>query len=152
MHSVSAVIFFYGASKGNPGVFGAGGVIFFPGSLNYLSFSWGLGSMINNQAKCYSLLMAIQLEKGKGFKSLKKFGDSEILVKTLNTTATFNNSLLNVILQRIKTTLKDFDGVESYHILRGLNTFANSLANKGCLLPQGILGIDGEPSVFHPIP
>ena len=117
MCSVSAAIFFDGASKGNPGVSGAGGVIFFPGRLIHLRFSWGLGSMMNNQAECYSLLMAIQLVKGKGFKSIKIFGDSEMLVKTLNTTVTFNNSLLNVILQRIKTTLKDFDSVESYHIL-----------------------------------
>ena len=96
--------------------------------------------------------MAIQLAKGKGFKSVQIFGDSEMLVKTLNTAVTFNNSLLNVILQRIKTTLKCFDSVESYHILRGLNKFADSLANKGCLLPQGTLSIDGEPNVFHHIP
>ena len=127
-------------------------VSFFPGSLNYLNFSWGLGLITNNQAECYNLLMAIQLAKGKGFKSLKKNCDSEMLVKTLNTVVTFNNSLLNVILQRIKTTLKCFDSVESYHILWGLNKYADSLANKGCLLLQGILSIDGEPSVFHPIP
>ena len=148
MCSVSVALFFDGASKGNLGVFDASGVIFFPGRLIHLSFSWGLGLMTNNQAECYSLLMAIQLVKGKGFKSIKIFGDSEMLVKTLNTTVTFNNSLLNVILQRIKTTLKYFDSVESYHILRGLNKFADSLANKGCLLPQGILSIDGEQVYF----
>ena len=152
MHSVSEVLFFDGDSKGNPGVSNAGGAIFFLGSLNYLSFSWGLGSMTNNQAECYSLLMAIQLEKGKGFNSIQIFGDSEMLVKTLNTTITFNNSLLNVILQRIKTNLKDFDSVESYHILWGLNKLGDSLANKGYLLTQGFLSIDGESSVFHPIP
>ena len=149
---VSAVLFFDGASKGKSRVSSTGGVIFFPDSLIHLSFSWGLGTMTNNQAECYNFLIDIQLVKGKGLKSLQIIGDSEMLVKTLNTTTTFNNSLLNVILQRIKTNLKDFDSVESYHILRGLNKFADSPANKGCLLPQGILSIDGEPSVFHPIP
>ena len=93
--------------------------------------------------------MAIQLAKGKGFKSIQIFGDSEMLVKTLNTAVTFNNSLLNV---RIETTLKDFDIVESYHILRDLNKLVDTLANKGCLLPQGILSINEESNVFHPIP
>ena len=96
--------------------------------------------------------MAIQLAKGKGFKSVHFFGDFEMLVKTLNTSVTFNNSLLNVILQRIKTNLKDFDSVESYHILRDLNKLADTLANKGCLLPQGNLSIDEESNEFHPIP
>ena len=152
MCSVSVALLFDGASKGNHEVSGVGGVIFFPGRLIHLNFSWGLGSMTNNQAECYSLLMVIQLAKGKGFKSIQIFGDSEMLVKTLNTVVTFNNSLLNVILQRIKTTLKCFDSVESYHILWGLNKFVDSLANKGCLLPQGTLSIDGETCVFHPIP
>ena len=75
-----------------------------------------------------------------------------MLVKTLNTKGIFNNSLLNVILQRIKTTLKDFDNVESYHIFWDLNKLVDILDNKGCLLPQGILSIDGESNVFHPIP
>ena len=70
IHSVLAAIFFDGASKGNPGVSGVGGVVFFPSSLNYLSFSWGLGLMTNNQAEYYNLLMAIQLAKGKRFKSI----------------------------------------------------------------------------------
>ena len=152
MRFVSTVLFFDGASKGNPKVSGANGVIFFPNYLNHLIFSWGLGSMTNNQAECYNLLMAIQLAKGKGFKSIQIFGDSEMLVKTLNTAVTFNNSLLNVILQRIKTTLKEFDSIESYHILLGLNKLADSLTNKGCLVPHGILSIDGESSVFHSIP
>ena len=75
-----------------------------------------------------------------------------MLVKTLNSEVNFNNSSLNVILQRIKITLKYFYNVESYHILRDLNKLADTLNNKGCLLPQGILSIDGESSVFHPIP
>ena len=117
MHFVSETIFFYGASKGNSRVSGDGGVIFFPSSLNNLSSSWGLGLMTNNQPECYSLLMAIQLAKGKGLKSVQIFGDSKLLIKTLNIAVTFKNSLLNVILQRIKITLKYFDSVESYHIL-----------------------------------
>ena len=69
MNSSSAVIFFDGASKGNLGDFGAGGLVFSPDSLTKSSFSWGLGSLTNNQAKCYSLFMASQINMEIGYKS-----------------------------------------------------------------------------------
>ena len=40
--------------------------------------------MSNNQAEFYSLLMAIQVAKEKGFKSIQVFGNSEMLIKALN--------------------------------------------------------------------
>jgi hypothetical protein len=43
-------IFFDGASKGNPGTSGAGGVIYSPDGQSKDNFSWGLGQSTNNQA------------------------------------------------------------------------------------------------------
>ena len=57
MNYASTVIFFDGASKGNLGASGAGGVVFSPNKLTKFSFSWGLRTMSNNQAESYSLLM-----------------------------------------------------------------------------------------------
>ena len=96
--------------------------------------------------------MATQLVKEKGFKSVLIFGDSELLIKTLNSAGSFNNSTLNIILQRIMILLKEFDLVVSFHILRDLNELTDVLANKACLLPQGFLSIDAESSYFYPIP
>ena len=70
MNSSSGVVFFDGASKGNPGESGAGGLVLSPDSLTKLSFSWGLGSLSNNQAESYSLLMATQIAKEKGYNSV----------------------------------------------------------------------------------
>jgi hypothetical protein len=42
-------LFFDGASKGNPRILGAGGVIYFPDGQSKDSFSWGLGKITNNQ-------------------------------------------------------------------------------------------------------
>jgi len=47
-------IFFDGASKGNPGMARAGGVIFFQNGKKE-EFSWGLGLKINNQAEILRL-------------------------------------------------------------------------------------------------
>ena len=96
--------------------------------------------------------MAIQVAKENGFKSIQVFGDSEMLIKSLNLGECFNNSALNNSLQRIRNLLKEFDLVASFHILRKLNNLADALANKACLLPQGFLSINGEANYLHPIP
>ena len=74
-------IFFDGASKGNPGNAGAGGLIFYLGGRLQTSFSWGLGQLSNNQAELYALLKACQLTKEAGHKDLQIFRDSEIIIK-----------------------------------------------------------------------
>ena len=98
MTSPSAVIFFYGASKGNPEVSGAGGLVYSLDRLSTISYSWGLRTLSNNQAEGYNLLMASHLLSNKGYMSVQFFGDSEILIKALNTVDRINNSSLNLIL------------------------------------------------------
>ena len=120
--------------------------------LTVTSFSWGLGKMSNNQAESYSLLKACQLAKETGFKYLHVYGDSKILIKMLNSDGLFNIPALNVILKRIRIILKDFEKVEFFHILRALNETVDSLANVACLLSQGYLSLNGETSLFQPIP
>ena len=48
LNSASAVIFFDGASKGNPRASDAGGLILSTDRLISIKFSWGLGFMSNN--------------------------------------------------------------------------------------------------------
>ena len=96
--------------------------------------------------------MATQFSKEKGYKSIQIFGDSEMLIKTLNSVDIFNNYALNIILQRIRIILKEFEMDESFHILQDLNNLVDALANKACLLQQGFLSINGATSYFHPIP
>ena len=44
-----ASVFFNGASKGNPRIAGAGGMMYYPGGMLETSFSWGIGQSTNNQ-------------------------------------------------------------------------------------------------------
>ena len=96
--------------------------------------------------------MVTNIAKGKGYKSVQIFGNSEMLIKVLNSVDNFNNSTLNIIFKRIRIILKEFETVESFHILRDLNNLPDVLANKACLLPQGFLSTNGAASYFHPIP
>ena len=152
LNSASTVILFDGASKGNPGASSARGLILSPDRLTSIRFSWRLGSMSNNQDGCYNLLLAVQLAKENGFKSVPIFGDSELLIKAMNSAHNFNIFALNIILQRIRIIMKDFEMIESFHILRDLNKLADSMANKACLLYQGFLSLNGETSCFRSIP
>ena len=74
-------IFFDGASKGNPGKAGAGGLILYPGGKLETNFNWGVGQLTNNQAELYALLKACQLAKAAGRNNLQIFGDFEIIIK-----------------------------------------------------------------------
>ena len=105
-------IFFDGASKGNPGVAGAGGLIYSPDNEKFFSFCWGLGFCSNNQAECYSLLMPCQIARQIGIKEIQILGDSKVLIKLLNSNLQFNKPSLDKILQRIRNFMKDFERVE----------------------------------------
>ena len=151
MKSSASCIFFDGASKGNPGISGARGLLILPDRSSKTSFNWGLGIMSNNQAESYSLLKACQLAKEAGFMSIQVYGDSGLLIKRLNLDGLFNNPALNLILQRIQNFKKEFEKAEFFHILQELNGRADSLASKGFLLAQGQLSHNGEFSKFQPI-
>ena len=145
-------IFFDGASKGNLGKFGTGGLIFYLGGKLETSFNWGVGHLTNNQAKLFALLKACQLAKATGHNNLQIFGDSEIVIKVLNSNSMFNNLSLNVTMQRLHFILIDCASVISYHILCGLNKLADFKANLGCLLPPGMLSLNDGPCSTNPIP
>ena len=75
-----------------------------------------------------------------------------MLIKILNSEDHFNKYALNKSLLRIRNTLKEFESVASFHILRELNKHADYVANKACRLSQGNLIIKGEPNKFYLIP
>ena len=116
------------------------------------SFSWGVGQLTNNQAELYALLKACQLAKAVGHNNIQIFGDSEIIIKVLNSNTKFNNLGLNVTMQRLHYILIDCASVTSYHILRDLNKLPNFKANPGCLLPPGMLSLNDGPCSMNPIP
>eukprot|EP00253_Pinus_taeda_P005179 PITA_05179 len=142
-------IFFDGASKGNPGVAGAGRVIYFAEGLSSVSFAWGLGEKTNNQAEILGLLKACHIAREKSAKDIQVFRDSEILIKKLIREEYFNNVGLNKILDRLKTVLQSFDSCKFYHILRNSNKEADRMANLGNTLNKGILNVNGEILYHH---
>ena len=115
-------------------------------------FNWGLGHKTNNHAEILGLLKACHIAWGKGIRAVQIFGDSEILIKILNSDALFNDMLLNKTLKRVRLVLHDFSPFILFHILSGSNKEADTKENSGCLLSQGILKVDEEEAQWVTIP
>jgi ribonuclease HI len=145
-------IFFDDASKGNPGTAGAGGIIYSHDGSHVDSFSWGLGQSTNNQAEILGLLKGCQIAQEYENKALQVFGDSEILIKIVNSKEHFANPALNKTLQRLWGSLQSFASFDIYHILRNSNKEADKKANEGCNLPQGVFRKNDEAPRYSPIP
>jgi hypothetical protein len=61
----SPILFFDGASSGNPGVAGEGGVIFDSDGKKLTKFSWGLGNPLTIVHKCWQSIWACALITGR---------------------------------------------------------------------------------------
>ena len=96
------------------------------------------------------LTKACLIAREKGVKDLQVFGDSEIIIKNLNTEARFSNGSLNKVLDRLKRVLLDFNSCKFYHILRKSNYEADQMANKGNTLMKGLLIVNNESFIQIP--
>lgn len=144
-------LFFDSASKGNPGAAGGGGILLGPSSMLEVSFSWGLGHDSNNMAEALALWQGLRLAATKNIQNLVVFGDSSVIIQALKMRRRPNNLRLGQILRKLTHLLHNFKEVSFYHILRGLNTQANSEANKGAIMSKATL-IVNEVETLAPIP
>ena len=104
-----------------------------------LKYSWGLGTETNNMAEGLALWQGLIQAKNMGINELTVFGDSRIIIQALNQSSRISNLHLRQTLNRIKRTILTFKQVEIYHILRKLNSAADTAANDGVLLSKGEL-------------
>eukprot|EP00253_Pinus_taeda_P026690 PITA_26690 len=121
---------FDGASKNNPGQAGAGGVIKDSQGKTIVKYEWGLGSMSNNKAEAYSLLLGTSIARNLGLQNLLIMADSAIIIVAMTSRKDFKQMALNSIKGRIMETIRSFSEVTFKHILRGNNMEADEQANK----------------------
>ena len=136
-------LFFYGASKSNPGCAGGGGVLISANGTMMSSYAWGLGIESNNTAEFCALLQGLRIASSKGITTLSVFGDLRMLIQALINKKRPSQLKLALIYQKIQLLSQKFQSIKFYHVLRGLNSLADNEANKGSLLSRGILIVDG---------
>lgn len=135
-------LFFDGASKGNPGFAGGGGVLLCPNGSEQLRFAWGLGKESNNRAEALALWQGLSQAIKGNVRSISVFGDSRIIIQALHSKKNPSQLQLSIILRRIKSFLPKFHKISFYHILRNLNSQADLEANQGVLLSKGSLSVN----------
>jgi ribonuclease HI len=137
-------LFFDGASKGNPGAAGGGGVLLDPEEIKVFSYSWGIDEDTNNIAEALALWQGLSQALARNITDLNVFGDSRIVIQALISKNLPSHMRLRQILKKIKLLLTTFHSIQLFHILWELNGEADKEANKAALLRKGVLSIDGN--------
>jgi len=135
-------LFFDGASKGNPGFAGGGGILLCPDGSAQVRFAWGLGKETNNRAEALALWQGLSQAIKGNVRSLSVFGDSRIIIQALHSKKNPSQLQLSTILRRIRSTLPKFHKISFFHILRNLNSQADMEANKGVIRSKGSLSVN----------
>eukprot|EP00253_Pinus_taeda_P012315 PITA_12315 len=133
-------LFFDGASKGNPGVAGSGGVLLSPGGSPELRFHWVLGIETNNRAEALALWQGLTQAIKRNILSLAVFGDSRLIIQAMLRPKNSHQIQLASIIKKIRLLLPKFTKISFFHILRNLNSLADNEANLGVLCSRRSLG------------
>ena len=139
-------LFFDGASKGNPGPSGGGGVILTPSGSIQSSFAWGLGVETNNFAEFYALWQGLRQALSLKIRNISIFGDSRLVIQAMRSKSRPPNLHMNKIAQKIQTLAGKFQIISFYHVLRHLNKQADLEANHASTLSKSIISINGNDS------
>ena len=142
-------LFFDGASKGNPGPSGGGGVILMPLGSIHSSFAWGLGVETNNFAEFHALWQGLRQVISLNIRNISVFGDSRLVIQAMRSKSRPTSIHMNRIAQKIQSLAGKFQSISYYHVLRHLNKQADLEANHASLLSRSIISINGNESVCN---
>jgi ribonuclease HI len=120
---------FDGCSKGNPGIAGAGAVIYYLNEEYYANYLFLGKDYTNNHAEYAGLILGLQQAKEFGIKRLKVEGDSLLVINQMKGTYKCKSSNLLELYERAKELEAAFDKIEYNHVFRNKNKRADQLSN-----------------------
>jgi ribonuclease HI len=118
-----------GGARGNPGPAGYGAVIEDEMGRPVVELSDFLGKQTNNYAEYSGLLAALTYATRHGFKALKVYSDSELMVKQITGQYKVSNPALKELHAKAIKLIEDLEAFEINHVLREKNREADWLAN-----------------------
>lgn len=121
---------FDGASKGNPGICGAGYVIYKDNEILEQHSKFVSEKNTNNYAEYSALLFGIERVVELDIKDINVEGDSQLAINQLNGIYRVNNENILEIYNKIIEYLINFDSFKFTHIKREKNKLADHLANQ----------------------
>lgn len=119
---------FDGGSRGNPGLAGAGCVLYKNNKVIYKLGKY-LEIATNNFAEYTGLLLGLSKAVDLGIKDIIIEGDSMLVVKQISGVYKVNSPTLKVLKEEAIQLLSKFDTFKINHIYRKDNSVADSMAN-----------------------
>ena len=119
-----------GASKGNPGMAGAGVWMTNQEGKKLLGISRYLGRKTNNEAEYWALLIGLREAHRWGMGSIHIFTDSELVARQVKGAYRVKDSNLKGLYKEVMENLKAFSSFEIESIPREENREADRLANE----------------------
>jgi len=122
-------MYFDGCSKGNPGLAGAGAVIY-TNDEEVWSGSYFVGTQsTNNEAEYAGLILGLKKASEMNIQHLVVKGDSQLIIYQMLGKYKCNSLNLLPLYQAAKKLEGDFERVDYKHVLRNLNHRADELSN-----------------------
>ena len=122
-------IYIDGASRGNPGLGGAGAYLADEEGNEILRLTKYLGTVTNNVAEYAALLLGLKEAKKRKLKEILIFSDSELLVRQVQGIYQVKNAVLKKNHEEVMKILRNFNYKIS-HVRREKNKIADQLANE----------------------
>jgi ribonuclease HI len=128
-----------GASRGNPGPAGAGGLARSPEGSVVAEVSVFLGTTTNNVAEYYALILVLEACAGLGYESVKVLVDSKLVANQVTGAYRVKDPKLKELTPRVRALLEAYRRVEVQYVPREKNTECDALANKA--IDDGLSGL-----------
>ena len=122
-------LMFDGGSRGNPGLSGAGAVIYHgDDELWFESFFVGMNAT-NNHAEYAGLILGLQQAKLLNIKRIKVVGDSLLVINHMKGKYKCRSNNLIELYDKAKELTSYFEEIKFEHVLRNKNRRADELSN-----------------------
>jgi ribonuclease HI len=120
-----------GASRGNPGLAGAGAVLADPATGVVLTrLKRFLGAQTNNVAEYEAVLLGLRGALELGVKEVEVYADSQLMIRQLDGQYAVKAPGIKPLYAQAMALLKQFEKVKLVHIPREQNTDADDMSNR----------------------
>ncbi|KAJ6850099.1 uncharacterized protein M6B38_265835 [Iris pallida] len=134
---MTCILEFDGASKGNPGIAGAGAVIRTADGKVISRLREGLGIVTNNVAEYRALILGMKYALRKGFKQIQVQGDSKLVCMQVQELWQTKHPNMADLCKEAKKLKDMFLSFKISHVLREFNSDADAQANLAINLSAG---------------
>jgi ribonuclease HI len=128
--AMSLILFADGASRGNPGLSGAGALLTTKDGAVVAELASFLGFATNNVAEYEALLLGLTGARARGATAITGRMDSELVVKQVNGSYQVKSPPLKRLHARVLSLRREFERFRIEYVPRAENAAADRLANR----------------------